>query len=258
MRTRHGFVLAAAGVDASNTEPGTVLLLPLDPDASARRLRELVQGRTGRNVAVVVTDTAGRAWRNGQTDLALGAAGIDALDDHAGRVDAWGNELAVTEPAVIDELAAAADLVKGKLGGIPFALVRGLSWRVLPPGEHGAGARPLVRDRSHDMFGIGSREAVLAALAGVASPFGASAPYADLAAALESAVGPPTALVTLMPTARHDLVVLLQAAHEGDRGLGYADAVVAAVATAHGWVVDATLPSPKGALNRRLVARRTR
>ena len=164
VRTHHGLVMAAAGIDASNTEADTVVLLPRDPDASARRLREALARRTGRNVAVLVTDTAGRAWRTGQTDIAVGAAGLDVLQDYAGRTDPHGNELAVTAPAVADELAAAADLVKRKLDRRPAAVVRGLSGLVLAPGRHGPGATALVRDESQDMFGLGSREAVLSAL----------------------------------------------------------------------------------------------
>lgn len=177
VRTRHGLVLAGAGVDASNTAAGTTLALPLDPDASAVRLREALLDLTGRNVAVVVSDTAGRAWREGQTDIAIGVAGLQVLDDHAGRDDGYGNVLAVTAPAVADEIAAAGDLVKGKLSRRPAAVVRGLAARVLPPGEHGPGARALVRAESHDMFGLGAREAVLAALrADAASVRGFGAP----------------------------------------------------------------------------------
>ncbi len=164
VRTHHGLVMAAAGIDASNTEADTVVLLPRDPDASARRLREALARRTGRNVAVLVTDTAGRAWRTGQTDIAIGAAGLDVLQDYAGRTDPHGNELAVTAPAVADELASAADLVKRKLDRRPAAVVRGLPGLVLAPGRHGPGAAALVRDESQDMFGLGSREAVLSAL----------------------------------------------------------------------------------------------
>ncbi len=168
VRTRHGLVLAAAGIDASNTAAGTVVLLPLDADASARRLRDALAadalGEPGHNVAVVVSDTAGRAWRQGQTDIAVGAAGLEVMHDHAGLTDAHGNELAVTAPAVADELAGAADLVKGKLAGRPAAVVRGLAALVLPLGEHGPGATALVRDESEDMFGLGAREAVVAAL----------------------------------------------------------------------------------------------
>src|SRR5581483_9628060 len=107
--TRHGFVMAAAGVDSSNTPAGTAVLLPLDPDASARTLRDSVYGATGVNIAVVVSDTMGRAWRLGQTDLAVGCAGLMPIQDLHGTTDAYGNELLVTAPAVADEVASAAD-----------------------------------------------------------------------------------------------------------------------------------------------------
>ena len=166
VRTRHGLVLAGAGLDASNTAPGTVLPLPRDPDRTARDLRVGLLERTGRNLGVVVSDTAGRAWRTGQTDLAIGVAGVQPLDDYAGRVDAHGNRLSVTAPAIADEIAGAADLVTGKLFGRPVAIVRGLSAHVLPPGKHGPGAAALVRAEAEDLFGFGAREAVLRALAG--------------------------------------------------------------------------------------------
>lgn len=163
-RTRQGLTLAAAGVDASNTEAGTVVLLPVDPDASARRLRSSLFGLTGRNVAVVVSDTAGRPWRYGQTDIAVGCAGLLPLDDHAGRRDQNGHELTVTAPAVVDEVAASADLVKGKVAGRPLAVVHGLQDLVLPIGSNGPGATSLVRAEDADMFVLGAREAVLAAV----------------------------------------------------------------------------------------------
>jgi coenzyme F420-0:L-glutamate ligase/coenzyme F420-1:gamma-L-glutamate ligase len=156
--TRHGFVMAAAGVDASNTEPGTVVLLPEDPDESARRLRRGLADRLGVQVAVVVSDTFGRPWRVGQTDLAVGAAGIDVVDDLRGRHDGFGNALGVTVVAVADELAAAADLVKGKLSGVPAAVVRGLGHLVTA--DDGPGARALVRPVEEDMFSLGTREAL--------------------------------------------------------------------------------------------------
>ena len=166
VRTRLGLTMAAAGVDNSNVEQGSVLLLPVDPDGSARALRRVIAERTGANVGVVVTDTAGRAWRTGQTDIAIGAAGIVVLDDHSGRTDAYGNELAVTAPALADELAGAAELAQGKLAGRPFALVRGRADLVLPAGEDGPGAAALVRVEGEDLFGYGAREAVVRALAG--------------------------------------------------------------------------------------------
>jgi coenzyme F420-0:L-glutamate ligase/coenzyme F420-1:gamma-L-glutamate ligase len=160
VETRHGLVLAAAGVDATGTEPGTVLLLPVDPDASARALRSRLLELAGADVAVVVTDTMGRAWRTGQTDQAVGVAGLTPLDDLRGRDDGHGNVLEVTEAAVADEVASAADLVKGKLGLRPFAVVRGLAARTTR--EDGPGAAALVRPAADDMFRLGTRDVVAA------------------------------------------------------------------------------------------------
>ena len=156
VETRQGLVLAAAGVDASNTEPGTVLLLPEDPDASARRIRAGLRERTGADVAVIVSDTLGRPWRNGLTDAAIGAAGLEPISDLRGRDDAYGNRLEATITAVADEIAAAAELVKGKLDGVPVAVVRGLSGLVTR--DDGPGARVLVRPPDEDMFRYGPSE----------------------------------------------------------------------------------------------------
>ncbi|WP_371518595.1 coenzyme F420-0:L-glutamate ligase [Kitasatospora sp. NBC_01300] len=158
VENRNGFVMAAAGVDASNTAPGTVLLLPEDPDASARALRGQLQQLTGRRLAVVVTDTFGRPWRSGLTDVAIGAAGLSVLEDHRGHTDSHGNELTLSITATGDELAAAADLVKGKTSGVPVAVVRGLGHLVTA--EDGDGARPLVRRAVDDMFRLGTSEAL--------------------------------------------------------------------------------------------------
>jgi coenzyme F420-0:L-glutamate ligase/coenzyme F420-1:gamma-L-glutamate ligase len=158
--TRQGLVLAAAGVDASNTPPGTVVLLPEDPDGSARRLRKALQDRLGVRVGVVVTDTLGRPWRTGQTDAAIGAAGVAPLRDYRGTADTFGIALEVTVAAVADEIAAAADLVKGKAEGIPVAVVRGLADLVTE--ADGPGAQALIRPASEDMFRFGSAD-VLAA-----------------------------------------------------------------------------------------------
>ncbi len=187
VRTRLGLTLAAAGVDASNVATGSVVLLPLDPDASARALRAAVHERAGTNVGVIVTDTAGRAWREGQTDIAIGAAGLVVAEDFAGRTDPYGNPLAVTMPAVADELASTAELAQGKLRGRPLAIIRGRSDLVLPIGQDGPGAAALIRPEGGDLFGFGAREAVVRALAGVAadrSAFGAPATEAELEAAL--------------------------------------------------------------------------
>ncbi|MFI1524049.1 coenzyme F420-0:L-glutamate ligase [Kitasatospora cineracea] len=158
VENRNGLVMAAAGVDASNTPPGTILLLPVDPDASARQLRSRLQELTGRRLAVLITDTFGRPWRSGLTDVAIGAAGLPVLEDHRGRVDSHGNELRLTVTATADELAAAADLVKGKATGTPVAVVRGLAGLVTE--EDGEGARRLVRSAGQDMFRLGTSEAV--------------------------------------------------------------------------------------------------
>lgn len=185
VESRIGVVMAAAGVDASNVAPGSVVLLPEDPDASARRIRADLAARDGVNVAVVVSDTAGRAWRHGQTDLAIGLAGMLPLESFEGRVDGYGNPLAVTAPAVADEVAGIAEVVTGKLGNRPVTVLRGLADRVLPAGEHGPGARALVRETGTDMFGLGSREAVVAALSGRDQrAFGAPATADDLVRAL--------------------------------------------------------------------------
>ncbi|MGP3955472.1 coenzyme F420-0:L-glutamate ligase [Nonomuraea sp. 3N208] len=156
-QTRHGFVMAAAGVDASNTEPGTVLLLPEDPDASARRIRA---GLAAARVGVIVSDTFGRPWRNGLTDVAIGVAGMRPLDDFRGTSDGYGNQLSATVTALADEIAGAAELVKGKLEGVPVAIVRGLSHLVTD--DDGPGVRPLVRAADDDLFRYGSRDVVFA------------------------------------------------------------------------------------------------
>src|SRR5262245_28367388 len=131
-QTRHGLVMAAAGGDRSNTAAGTVVLLPEDPDGSARRLRKSIVDMTGANIGVLITDTMGRPWRNGQTDKAIGAAGVIPLRDHRGQPDSFGNVLEVTVAAVADEIAAAGDLVKGKTDQVPVAIVRGLAEFVIP------------------------------------------------------------------------------------------------------------------------------
>ena len=159
-QTRHGLVMAAAGVDASNTEPGTVLLLPEDPDASARRIRQGLRERLGVRVGVLVSDTFGRPWREGLVDVAIGAAGVRPLDDLRGTTDPFGNPLVATVTAVADEIAAAAELVKAKTAGVPVAVVRGLAAWVTD--EDGPGARAMVRPADQDMFRYGSADVVFA------------------------------------------------------------------------------------------------
>nr|WP_205808596.1 coenzyme F420-0:L-glutamate ligase [Micromonospora sp. HNM0581] len=166
VQTRHGFVMAAAGIDASNVDKTRLVLLPEDPDASARNLRAGLRDRYGVDVAVVVSDTMGRPWRNGLTDVALGVAGMDAVRDHRGEVDPYGNELVLTQMAVIDELAAAGELIKGKCDQVPVAVIRG--YLTPPLAGDGAGARVLVRDTSMDLFSLGTAEAKAAGLAAAA------------------------------------------------------------------------------------------
>ncbi|MCI4657919.1 coenzyme F420-0:L-glutamate ligase [Cryobacterium sp. ZS14-85] len=191
VENRQGLVMAAAGVDASNTPDGLVLLLPSQPDASARALCAALRARTGLRLGVIITDTAGRPWREGQTDIAIGAAGVAVIDDLRGTTDAHGRRLDVTAPAVGDEIAGAADLVKGKANGTPVAVIRGLGRLVLPlpateapdAASAGTGAAPtgadngaahrgavdqtaddrgaavLLRPSATDMFRLGSAEA---------------------------------------------------------------------------------------------------
>ncbi|WP_420803216.1 coenzyme F420-0:L-glutamate ligase [Streptomyces spiramyceticus] len=176
VENRQGLVMAAAGVDASNTPAGTVLLLPADPDASARAIRQGLRDTLGVDVGVVITDTFGRPWRNGLTDVAIGAAGVRVLDDLRGGTDSHGNPLNMTVVATADELAAAGDLVKGKAAGLPVAVVRGLAHAVADDVADGAaddvadgaadraggaqGAAALVRGAADDMFRLGTSEAV--------------------------------------------------------------------------------------------------
>jgi coenzyme F420-0:L-glutamate ligase/coenzyme F420-1:gamma-L-glutamate ligase len=166
--TRHGLVGANALVDASNAGGDRLVLLPADPDASAARLRADLAALDGHDVAVVVTDTLGRPWRLGQTDVAVGLAGMGALDDWRGRADGDGRLLEVTEVAVADEVAAAADLVKGKASRVPAALLRGVA---RPEGE--GRARDLVRPPAEDLFRTaGTAEDLLAFLEGAPPPAG--------------------------------------------------------------------------------------
>jgi coenzyme F420-0:L-glutamate ligase / coenzyme F420-1:gamma-L-glutamate ligase len=151
VETKHGFVCANAGIDSSNLpDSGTVSLLPEDPDASARRIRDEVRAASGKTVAAIVSDSFGRAWRLGQAEVAIGCAGLVPLDDWRGRVDAEGRELDATLVAVADQAAAAADLVRDKASGEPAAIVRGLERFVTA--EDGPGAAALCRPRAEDLF----------------------------------------------------------------------------------------------------------
>lgn len=147
--TEQGFVCANAGVDLSNVERGQAALLPVDSDRSARGIRSRLRARHGLDVAVIVSDTFGRPWRRGVTDMAIGCAGIGAIVDLRGTTDTFDRELMVTEVAVVDEIAAAADLVMGKSAGVPVAIVRGLDEGWFGPG---AVVDEIVRDPADDLF----------------------------------------------------------------------------------------------------------
>ncbi len=147
--THHGFINANAGIDLSNTDPGTAVLLPKDPDRSARRFRGELQRRVGVDAAVIITDTFGRVWRQGVTDVALGSAGVKPILDLRGTPDATGRTLEVTEVAIVDEMAGAANLVLGKAEGTPFAILRGLDEAYF--GE-GSVKDAIVRTANEDLF----------------------------------------------------------------------------------------------------------
>jgi coenzyme F420-0:L-glutamate ligase/coenzyme F420-1:gamma-L-glutamate ligase len=154
VETKQGFVLASAGVDTSNVARDVLALLPVDADASAAALRDALRDRRGVDVGVIVSDTFGRPWRRGLTDVAIGIAGLGALRDLVGEVDAYGNELAMTQVAEADEIASAAELAMGKTAGVPVAVVRG----VTPPKDDGLGVRSMLRPAAEDMFRTGSDE----------------------------------------------------------------------------------------------------
>lgn len=165
VRTHHGLTMAAAGIDNSNTAPGTLIPLPPDPDGSAAAIRHRLRELTGADVAVVISDTAGRAWRVGQTDIAIGCAGLLPVDSYEGRTDPYGNPLAVTAPAIADQLAGGAELASGKFGARPVVVVRGADPAWLTT-DDGPGASSLIREEETDMFGLGAREAAVAAVIG--------------------------------------------------------------------------------------------
>ena len=233
VQTRHGLVLAAAGVDNSNTAPGTVALLPTDPDASARRIRAGLHSQRGVTVGVVITDTLGRPWRGGQADAAIGVAGLLPLRDYRGQPDAFGRPLEVTVTAVADELASAADLVKGKTTGIPVAIVRGLAEWVTD--ADGPGAQALIRPPDEDMFRYGSAD-VLTARRTVREftrePVDAAAVRRSIAAALTAPAPhhstPCRFAVVASPRARTELLDDMLAAWITDlRGDGFTEEQIA-------------------------------
>ncbi|MPZ86958.1 MAG: coenzyme F420-0:L-glutamate ligase [Nitriliruptorales bacterium] len=242
VETRQGLVCANAGIDASNVEPGALSLLPEDPDASASRLRAALRRRAGVDVAVVISDTFGRPWRMGQTDVAIGLAGLPALRDERGGRDRYGMLLEVTEVALGDEVAAAADLIRRKADGVPVVVLRGLAWTP----DESARAADLQRPPAEDLFprGRGALADLLAdppELLSAAAPDGQAGPGADerrraLAAARragdgrvrvepQGAEGEPLTVVLAADSQASDLI-----------GLGAAAATLTAALADFGWI----------------------
>lgn len=199
--THHGFVLASAGVDTSNVDRGWLALLPPDPDASARGIRRGLLDRLGVDVAVIVSDTMGRPWRNGLTDVALGVAGMAPIRDYCGGRDPYGNDLQVTQMAVADELAGAAELVQGKLDRVPVAVIRGFLPAPDPsqPEADGPGGTALVRPAELDLFSLGTAEARAAGLADAAA-------LGDAPSLRPVDPGPVKEVITRTPLARTTVV----------------------------------------------------
>ena len=168
VESRLGIIAAAAGVDASNIAGDRILLLPIDPDESARRIAAEIQERTGLDLGVIITDTVGRPWRLGQTDIAIGCANFRVFDDARGSVDTDGKPLSVTQRCIADEIAGATDLVKGKAAAIPIALVRGMGEYVVPGCSDRA--RDIIRNRDQDLFSLGTAEAFAQGKAARANP----------------------------------------------------------------------------------------
>lgn len=145
--TKHGFVCANAGIDQSNVQGDVAVLLPVDPDRSASRLRDAIKRKAGKDVAVVITDTFGRTFREGQTNVAIGIAGIKPIKSYIGSRDMYGRKLKVTEIAIVDEIAPAAELVMGKAKGVPVVIVRGLEFE-----KTKSSIKPLIRPKENDLF----------------------------------------------------------------------------------------------------------
>lgn len=238
VETHHGLVCANAGIDTSNVPPGKAVLLPKDPDASARRLRAALAARTGATIGVVVTDTFGRPWREGQVDVAIGAAGITVLRDERRDRDLWGRALEVTVAALADEVAAAADLVRRKDSGGAFVLVRGLH----APGD--GAATDLVRVAAEDLFPAGGptmADHVVARGATVPSP-PTGDPRAHLALLAPLAAGPGVTVRVEHDPGDGSLALHLDAVGDGPAGLvalGGALARLELVVAARGWLLRA-------------------
>jgi coenzyme F420-0:L-glutamate ligase / coenzyme F420-1:gamma-L-glutamate ligase len=231
VKGRLGITQAMAGLDASNVAAGTHALLPLDPDASAELVRAGLWERESVNVGVLISDTAGRAWRIGQTEIAIGAAGMLVTQDLQGQHDGYGQRLARTQPCVADELCNAAELVQGKTSRRPLARIRGRADLVCAPGRPGVPAASLNRPEDEDLFGLGATEAVLCALSARAEDlpaFGAPVDAAILAEALDRVV--PGTTLDWDQAAPARAVARVADPHESP--------IVRAVAFAHGWHLD--------------------
>jgi coenzyme F420-0:L-glutamate ligase / coenzyme F420-1:gamma-L-glutamate ligase len=246
VRSRLGITQAMAGIDSSNVPADSHALLPVDPDASARAIRRTVYDRTSTNIGVLISDTAGRAWRVGQIEIAIGAAGVRLTEDYLGHDDGYGNVLAHTLPCVADQLCGAAELAQGKTGRRPLARLRGRADLVLGPRDDGPGATSLNRPVHEDLFGFGAREAVVrAAAAATSGETGDVAAFGSPASAAEL-------LATLRPhclSVSADLNSDVMTAHVR-AGLS---PLVTALAFAHGWVQqDSTVAADPTADSRQL------
>ena len=146
-KTKHGFICANAGIDKSNIEEGSALLLPEDPDKTSRDIRKKIEHKTGKKISVIICDTFGRAWRKGQTNVAIGSSGIEPLESYIGEKDTFNNELFATEIAIVDELAGAAELVMKKSDNIPIAIIKGVKYKISE-----LGVDELIRDSQEDFF----------------------------------------------------------------------------------------------------------
>lgn len=242
VETHHGYVCANAGVDASNVAEGVLLILPVDPDASAAELREALRTHAGVDVGVVVSDTFGRPWRTGQTDVALGVAGVPALRSEIGEVDRNGRSLQVTEAAIADEIAAAADLVRRKADGVPVVVVRGLPYE---PGGDSTG-RDLLRPSDADLFRRG-RGGLATALVDAPATFVAGVDARDLwraQASVELVCGGGVRMRRVPPRNRR-AGTELQVSADDDSLAGLAAGVLLAVLVDLGYravLVEATAP----------------
>ncbi len=235
VRSRLGITHAMAGIDTSNVASGSHALLPRDPDASAERIRLEVHRRIGATIGVLISDTAGRAWRIGQTQIAIGAAGLVLTQAHSGRPDGYGNTLERTLPCVADELCAAAELASGKTERRPIMRIRGRADLVCVAGARGAQANALNRSPREDLFGFGAREAVLRAVAANPSDlagFAGPADAGELAAALEEVIP----AIVLVVRGNEMLTLRLPA---DPTVAATTRALVGLVAYAHGWLADA-------------------